>query len=99
MPPSQRFSMHHLICAILLSYALAGCSRDTAEKFIASGKTQFAQSYRAAIIQFKNAVQKAPGNPESRYLLGVSLLETGDATSAEIELRKAASLGYAPDLV
>jgi len=92
--------MHHLICAILLSYAVAGCSRDTAEKFIASGKTQFAnQSYRSAIIQFKNAVQKAPGNPESRYLLGVSLLETGDATSAEIELRKAASLGYAPDLV
>src|SRR4030095_12284120 len=41
----------------------------------------------------RNAVQKSPGNPEARYLFGVTLLQTGKAQSAEEELRAALELG------
>jgi putative PEP-CTERM system TPR-repeat lipoprotein len=89
-----------LLAALCLSLILTGCSRETPEKLIASGKSYLAQrNYPAALIQFKNAVQKAPDNSEARYFLGVALDQEGDAPGAEIELRKAASLGYAPEIV
>ena len=53
----------------------------------------------AAIIQIKNALQSTPDSPEARYLLGVALLDQGDAVGAETELRKAMALGHAPALV
>ncbi|MBC8014067.1 MAG: PEP-CTERM system TPR-repeat protein PrsT, partial [Methyloceanibacter sp.] len=55
--------------------------------------------YSAATIQLKNALQKAPDDAEARYLLGVSLLESGNPGVAEIELRKALQLGLTSDEV
>jgi putative PEP-CTERM system TPR-repeat lipoprotein len=85
------------IAAVLA--ALGGCTAETAESYLESGKTYAARhDYPAAIIQLKNAVQKAPESAEARYLLGLTLAEAGDLPAAEIELRKAAAAGYAPEL-
>ena len=52
-----------------------------------------------AVIQLRNALQKNPDLAEARFLLGKSLLETGDLPGAEKELRKAAELKYPADEV
>jgi putative PEP-CTERM system TPR-repeat lipoprotein len=88
------------LAILFLAVGLQGCNRDTPEKFIASGKSYLEKrDLPAAAIQFKNAVQKAPNNGEARYLLGITLQQGDDPIAAEIELRKALSAGYAPDLV
>lgn len=89
------------ICALALTLlALAGCGAESADKLVASGKSHAsAKDYTAALIQFKNALQKAPDNAEARYLLGITLIETGDPSAAEIELKKALALKYPADLV
>ena len=50
-------------------------------------------------MQLKSALQESPDSGEARYLLGRTLLDTDDASGAEVELRKAAALEYAPVLV
>jgi len=54
---------------------------------------------KAAVIQLKNALQGNPSLAEARFLLGKALLESGDPTSAEVELRKAIDLKYSADQV
>ena len=90
-----RWAHFALLAVLLATIALQGCNRDTPEKFIASGKAYLEKrDFPAAVIQFKNAVQKDPDAPEPRYLLGIALEEEDDPTSAEIELRKALAAGY-----
>ena len=43
----------------------------------------------AAVIQLRNALQKAPDDAEARYLLGTALTERRDPAGAVKELRKA----------
>ncbi|PWT84700.1 MAG: PEP-CTERM system TPR-repeat protein PrsT [Proteobacteria bacterium] len=89
-----------LAALCLIQGFLHGCSKETPEKFISSGKAYLSNGdVRAAIVEFKNAVQLAPDSPEPRYMLGVALGESEDPVSAEVELRKALDKGYAPDLV
>jgi len=96
----SRCARSRLAILACLSLGLAACNHDTAEKFIASGKSYLSKrDYPAAAIQFKNALDKAPTNGEARYLLGVTLQQGDEPALAEIELRKALSVGYAPDLV
>jgi putative PEP-CTERM system TPR-repeat lipoprotein len=88
------------LAILCVTLGIQGCHRDTPERFIASGKAYLEKrDFPAAVIQFKNAVQKAPNSAEARYLLGVALKEVEDPVSAAIEFRKAASAGYAPNLV
>lgn len=83
----------------LLTSLLAGCGGDKPDSLIASGKEFLAKNdSKAAVIQFKNALQQNPNLGEARFLLGKALLESGDPRGAEIELRKAFDLKYAPDL-
>lgn len=96
--PSGKKTLTLLCAAILLLGGPASCSKtQTAESLIAEAR-QYQQKgeKKTAIIQLKNALQKAPDNVEARYLLGTIYNQTGDAKSAEKELRKALSLGMDP---
>src|SRR5262245_17740162 len=98
--PPPRWARPALTAALVLTLGLHGCNRDTAAKFIASGKSYLEKrDVPAAVIQFKNAVQKAPDNGEARYFLGVALEEGDDPISAAIEFRKAIAAGYKPEIV
>lgn len=80
--------------ALLVALALAGCGQKP-EAMIVSAKEYLAKNDRkAAVIQIKNALQSDPNLPEARFLLGSTLLESGDPVGAETELRKALDLKY-----
>ncbi len=78
-----------LVAASLL--AVSACSMgDSEAELIASGKAKLAQKdYKAAAIEFKNALGKNPESGEARLMLGRVLLISGDAAGAQLELRKA----------
>lgn len=85
--------------AALISGLIAGCGGDKPETLIASGKEYLIKNdSKAAVIQFKNALQQNPNLGEARFFLGKALLEGGDARGAEVELRKAYDLKYAHEL-
>ena len=86
----MRFAPRHWLSA-LLTGLLAGCGGDNPDSLVASGKEFLAKNdNKAAIIQFKNALQQSPDLGEARFLLGKALLEGGDPRGAEVELRRAA---------
>ncbi len=84
-------------CTLLMAPLLIGCG-EKPEALLASAKSYLEKNdKKAAIIQIKNALQADPNLAEARYLLGVALLESGDAIGAEAELRKAIELNYPRD--
>ncbi|HEX6736193.1 MAG TPA: XrtA/PEP-CTERM system TPR-repeat protein PrsT [Azonexus sp.] len=84
----------------LLAAFLGACGGDSPEQLLASGKEFLAKNdSKAAVIQFKNALQANPSLGEARFLLGSALLDGGDPAGAEVELRKALDLKYASDQV
>jgi len=85
--------------ALLWTLVLTGCGGgDNPQALIASGKEYVAKGdFKAAALQFKNALQKTPDSAEGRYLLGKALLEAGDPAGAEVELRRARDLRYSAD--
>jgi len=88
----------HTALALTLAAALAACGGDDPASLMASARQYLdKREHGAAVIQLKNVLQSAPENAEARYLLGLALLEQGDAVSAGIELDKAAGLGFAGD--
>src|SRR3712207_677150 len=82
--------------AAFAAAVIAGCGGgSTPEAMLASGKDYLAKNDRsAAIIQLKNALQQNPKLAEARFLLGKTLLDTGDIPGGEKELRKALELNY-----
>ena len=88
------------IGALLASLLLSACNNENSETMLASAKSYLAKNdSKAALIQIKNALQVSPDLPEARYLLGVLLLNSGNANSAELEFRKAVALKYSTDAV
>lgn len=81
--------------AIIAAAALGGCNRSKPTEQLLAEAKQYQQKgeVKAAMIELKNAVANTPDNGEARLALGVLHIDTGDAVSAEKELRKALSLG------
>ena len=86
------------VSALLVSLMLSACGGDNPETMLASAKDYLAKNdSKAAVIQLKNALQSKPDLAEARFLLGKALLEEGNATAAEVDLRKAADLKFPAD--
>lgn len=86
--------------ALLVASCLVGCGNDSPQSLIASAKASMAKNDdKTAIIQIKNALQADPNSGEARFLLGSVLFDQGDFVAADLELRKAQSVHYSPDLV
>ncbi len=86
-----------IVAACLLA---AGCSRDSPQSLLASGKESAEKGEHAtAIIHYKTLLQDGTESAEIRYLLGVSLLRSGDSAGAVTELGKALELGRSKDEV
>lgn len=85
------------VAAVALAL-LGGCGTEDPQKLLESARQyQAANDPAAAIIQLKNALQVKPDLAEARFLLGQTLLQTGDASGSETELRKARELGQSVD--
>lgn len=95
--PWQRIGF--LIAAVSLG-ALVACSSQDATQLIASGRSHLdKKDYRAAVIEFKNALQKDPSLNEARFLLGRALFESGDSSGALVEFNKLHAAAFDADRV
>src|ERR1035437_917873 len=86
-----------IMVALLLGVlALVGCMRSPEAKsaaYIQAGKKLLEKKDPArAILQFRNAVQATPKNPDAYYQLGLANLAVGDLRNAVAGLRKALEL-------
>lgn len=89
-----------VLSALACMLILGGCRSDTPESMITSAKSYLEKKDdKAAVIQLKNALQSNPELAEARFLLGQALLDGGNPTGAEVELRKAMTLKYPLDQV
>ncbi len=90
--------MRGLFAALVVA-VLAACA-ESPESLLKSAKDYLAKSdEKAAVIQLRSALQKNPDLAEARYLLGKTLIDTGELPAAEKELRKALELKYPADQV
>lgn len=90
-----RLGLVGLTCALLVA-----CSGEGDKDLLASAREYHdKKEYKSAILQAKSALQRNTQSGEARYLLGKSLLETGDVAAAVVELRKAQELKFDPGRV
>ncbi len=95
----KKSNAHMTLPALVVALLLVACS-EKPEAMIISAKDYLAKNDRkAAVIQIKNALQSDPNLPEARFLLGSTLLDSGDPVGAETELRKALDLKHPRDAV
>ena len=82
------------VTALAVTLTLLGCSGPSAEEHVRRARSQHEKGEtQAALIELKNALQKAPNNAEARQLAGLLYLEVGDGPAAEKELKSAERLG------
>ncbi len=83
------------LAVMLTSALLSGCSEKTMESHLADARN-FAsqQQLDAAIVEYKNAIQKGPDAAEPRFELGKLYLQQNNFAAAEKELNKAMELGH-----
>jgi len=98
-PLCTRLLIAYMAGALLVLLA-SGCGRSSSDELIKSAQEYIAKGdSNSAVIQLRNALQKAPDNAEARYLLGTLLAKRGDAAGAVKELRRALELNYPTDQV
>lgn len=100
--PNSSASGSLFLGSVVLTSALvvAGCAPDTPQSRAGVGKELAAKKdYKAAVVQFKSALQLDPGSAEIRLLLGRALLEAGDPIGAAVELKKSLDMKVPPEQV
>jgi cellulose synthase operon protein C len=86
--------------ALLIALLASACGGKSPEQTMTSAKSHLERhEYTEAVIELKSALQKEPNLGEARYLLGVALLDQGEAGASALELEKARDLRVADDLV
>src|SRR5512132_2250682 len=82
-----------VVFAAVFSLACARSPEAKEARFLKAGKEQYQRKdYNRAILQFKNAIQAMPKDPEPYYQLGLSYMATGDLRTAVACFRKATEL-------
>ena len=83
------------LAVMLTSALLSGCSEKSMESHLADARNYASQQQLdAAIVEYKNAIQKGPNAAEPRFELGKLYLKQNNYAAAEKELNKAMDLGY-----
>jgi cellulose synthase operon protein C len=79
---------------LLAVFVLAGCLRKHDEGYFLKTGKEFREKkdYPRALLQFKNAAQVKPTDPEPYYQAGLTHLRTGDYRSAVAAYKKAVGL-------
>jgi putative PEP-CTERM system TPR-repeat lipoprotein len=96
----QNMKLQFKIIPLVVALALLGCNKQTAEELIVQAQTRLTENETSgAIIDLKNAIQKAPDNAQARFLLGKMYVEKGAAASAEKELSSALKFGYDKNII
>ncbi|MCB1955986.1 MAG: PEP-CTERM system TPR-repeat protein PrsT [Rhodocyclaceae bacterium] len=99
LPQSHRVSLRGMAATLLTTLLLVACS-DNPDELVASAKSYLQANDRpAAIIQLKNALQKAPEHAEARFLLGRISADAGDYAAASAEFSRARQGGYPDDQI
>jgi putative PEP-CTERM system TPR-repeat lipoprotein len=92
---NARAAFNNAVVAAGLCGLLAACGSGSPDALLASAKDYLANNdSKSAIIQLKNALEKNPDLGEARFLLGRTLLQSGDILAAEKELSRARDLKY-----
>lgn len=96
---ARRLTRH--LTAGSLAILLAACqSSSDPAAMVASGKSYLEKGdHAAAVIQFKNALEKQPNSADARFLLASALEAAGNPIAALVEYRKARDSGYAREAV
>ncbi len=82
-----------LVPTLLATLLLAACGGKDPAELVGSARSLIDKGeHKTAIIELKSALQEAPEMGEARFLLGKSLLASGDVAGAAVELRKALDL-------
>lgn len=85
-----------LIVSVLLLALAGGCHRSPEarrDNYLARGKEYLAKAdYSRAVVEFRNAVQAMPKDPEPYYQLGLGFLGLHDYRSALAAFRKTVEL-------
>lgn len=83
------------LAVMLTSALLSGCSEKSMESHLADARNYASQQQLdAAIVEYKNAIQKGPNAAEPRFELGKLYLQQNNYAAAEKELNKAMDLGH-----
>lgn len=92
---NSKTSISGMAAVLTLAAMLSGCETESNAALLAQARqAQQKGDLNAAVILFKNALALGPDHAESRYLLAAAYIATGDAVSAEKEVRLALRLGY-----
>jgi putative PEP-CTERM system TPR-repeat lipoprotein len=86
--------MRQLLWAVALAtgWVLSACNSSSTDQLAQARKLIANNDRAAAVVQLKSAIQADPKSGEARLLLGGQLLEGGELSAAEIELRRALEL-------
>jgi putative PEP-CTERM system TPR-repeat lipoprotein len=86
------------IAAWLLVGLFAGCTAQSEQDLLAAAQAAFAKHDTAGtMVRVKDILKDHPKSAPARLLLGMTLLEMGDRSNAELELRKAKDAGAPAD--
>lgn len=98
--PLREYMLHRtnkLALITVLLTGIAACQQHTTAELMARAKAYHQKGdLEAARIELKNAVEGDPVDAVARFTLAQLYIETGEALSAEKEIRRAISLGYSP---